>query len=90
MYVEFQVPQNLAHPYPVVMIHGGSQTGTNFTGTPDGREGWAQYFLRRGYAVYMVDQVGAGRAAQWSEAERAGHGRQSLATRTTLRRAGTL
>src|SRR5260370_29620878 len=36
MYVEFQVPQKVAHPYPVVMIHGGSQTGTNFTGTPDG------------------------------------------------------
>ena len=39
MYVEYQVPQRLAHPYPVVMIHGGSQTGTNFTGTPDGRDG---------------------------------------------------
>ena len=68
MYVEYQVPQKLAHPYPVVMIHGGSQTGTNFTGTPDGREGWAQYFLRRGYAVYVVDQVARGRAAQWSQA----------------------
>src|ERR1700733_12654154 len=45
MYVEYQVAQRLAHPYPVVMIHGGSQTGTNFTGTPDGRDGWAQYFL---------------------------------------------
>src|SRR5215470_9304784 len=63
-----QVPQRLAHPYPVVMIHGGSQTGTNFTGTPDGRDGWAQYFLRRGYAVYVVDQVARGRAAQWSQA----------------------
>ena len=51
MYVEYQVPQRLTHPYPVVMIHGGSQTGTNFTGTPDGRDGWAQYFLRRCYAV---------------------------------------
>jgi pimeloyl-ACP methyl ester carboxylesterase len=68
MYVEFQIPEHLAHPYPVVMIHGGSQTGTNFTGTPDGREGWAQYFLRRGYAVYVVDQVARGRAAQWSQA----------------------
>jgi len=68
MYVEFQVPRKLAHPYPVVMIHGGSQTGTNFTGTPDGREGWAQYFLRRGYTVYVVDQVARGRAAQWSQA----------------------
>jgi pimeloyl-ACP methyl ester carboxylesterase len=68
MYVEFQVPQKTAHPYPVVMIHGGSQTGTNFTGTPDGREGWAQYFLRRGYVVYVVDQVARGRAAQWAQA----------------------
>jgi pimeloyl-ACP methyl ester carboxylesterase len=49
-----------------VMVHGGSQTGTNFTGTPDGREGWAQYFVRRGYAVYIVDQVGRGRSAYWA------------------------
>jgi pimeloyl-ACP methyl ester carboxylesterase len=67
MYVEFQIPYRLASPYPVVMIHGGNQTGTNFTGTPDGRDGWAQYFLRRGYAVYVVDQVARGRAAQWSQ-----------------------
>src|SRR5690349_12810951 len=65
MYVEFQIPEKLEHRYPVVMIHGGSQTGTNFTGTPDGREGWAQYFLRRGYAVYVVDQVARGRSAHW-------------------------
>jgi pimeloyl-ACP methyl ester carboxylesterase len=49
------------------MVHGGSQSGSNFTGTPDGREGWAQYFLRRGYAVYVVDQVGRGRAAHRPE-----------------------
>lgn len=69
MYVEYQIPRQVEHPFPVVMIHGGSQTGTNFTGTPDGREGWAQYFLRRGYAVYVVDQVARGRAAQWSQAD---------------------
>jgi pimeloyl-ACP methyl ester carboxylesterase len=66
MYVEYQIPEKVEHPYPVVMIHGGSQTGTNFTGTPDGREGWAQHFLRKGYAVYVVDQVARGRAAHWS------------------------
>jgi pimeloyl-ACP methyl ester carboxylesterase len=68
MYVEFQIPYRVAHPYPVVMIHGGGQTGTNFTGTPDGRDGWAQYFLRRGYSVYVIDQVARGRAAEWSQA----------------------
>ena len=67
MYVEYQIPQTLEQPYPIVMIHGGGQTGTNFTGTPDGREGWAQYFLRRGYAVYVVDQVARGRAANWGQ-----------------------
>jgi pimeloyl-ACP methyl ester carboxylesterase len=66
MYVEFWIPETLRHPYPVVMIHGGSQTGTNFTGTPDGREGWAQYFLRRGHAVYVADQVARGRSPHWS------------------------
>jgi pimeloyl-ACP methyl ester carboxylesterase len=66
MYVEYMIPQRQRHPYPIIMVHGGSQTGTNFTGTPDGREGWAQYFVRRGYAVYVVDQVARGRAAHWS------------------------
>jgi pimeloyl-ACP methyl ester carboxylesterase len=66
MYVEYMIPARQRHPYPIVMVHGGSQTGTNFTGTPDGREGWAQFFVRRGYAVYVVDQVARGRAAYWS------------------------
>ena len=69
MYAEFWIPQNLRQPYPIVMIHGGSQTGTNFTGTPDGREGWAQYFLRRGHAVYVVDQVARGRSAHFSQSQ---------------------
>ena len=63
LYAEFQIPSKIAHPYPIVMIHGGGQTGTNFSGTPDGREGWAQFFLRQGYAVYVLDQPGRGRAA---------------------------
>jgi pimeloyl-ACP methyl ester carboxylesterase len=67
VYVEYMIPERLLHPYPVVMVHGGNQTGTNFTGTPDGREGWAQYFVRRGYAVYVVDQVARGRSAYWSQ-----------------------
>jgi pimeloyl-ACP methyl ester carboxylesterase len=67
MYVEYMIPARRSHPYPIVMVHGGSQTGTNFTGTPDGREGWVQYFVRRGYAVYVVDQVARGRAAYWSQ-----------------------
>jgi pimeloyl-ACP methyl ester carboxylesterase len=63
IYAEFQIPAVQNHRYPILMIHGGNQTGTNFTGTPDGREGWAQFFLRQGYAVYVMDQAGRGRSA---------------------------
>src|SRR5215470_7798506 len=62
-FVEFQIPQRQTHPYPIVMIHGGGQTGSGWISTPDGREGWAQYFLRRGYAIYVVDRVARGRSA---------------------------
>jgi pimeloyl-ACP methyl ester carboxylesterase len=62
LYAEYQIPAKQRHPYPIVMVHGRDQTGTNFTGTPDGREGWAQYFLHQGYAVYVVDTPGRGRA----------------------------
>jgi pimeloyl-ACP methyl ester carboxylesterase len=63
MYVQYQIPAELRSPYPVVMVHGGSQTGQQWWQTPDGREGWAQFFLRRGFAVYVVDQVARGRSA---------------------------
>src|SRR5262252_3084938 len=62
MYIEVRIPANQTKPYPIIMVHGGTMSGTNFTGTPDGREGWAQYFVRQGYAVYVVDQPGRGRS----------------------------
>ena len=62
MYVEVRIPAKQTHPHPIIMVHGGTMSGTNFTGTPDGREGWAQYFVRQGYAVYVVDQPGRGRS----------------------------
>ncbi len=62
MYVQYQVPAKRRFPYPIVMIHGGGQTGVNFIATPDGRRGWADYFLAQGYAVYVADQPGRGRS----------------------------
>jgi pimeloyl-ACP methyl ester carboxylesterase len=67
MFVQYQVPENRTQPYPVVMWHGGGQTGTNFMGTPDGREGWANYFLRQGYVVYIVDQPGRARSGFFTD-----------------------
>jgi pimeloyl-ACP methyl ester carboxylesterase len=67
MFVQYQVPQNRTQPYPVVMWHGGGQTGTNFLATPDGRPGWADYFLRQGYTVYVVDQPARARSGYFTE-----------------------
>lgn len=66
MYVEKFIPVEQRHPYPVVMFHGGGQTGANYTGTPDGRRGWAHDFLREGYAVYVIDQPERGRSGHSS------------------------
>jgi len=62
MYVEYWIPQDLRQPWPLVMVHGGGGQGLDFLGTPDGREGWAHWFVRRGHAVYVVDRPGLGRA----------------------------
>ena len=68
MFVQFQIPQARKHKYPIIMIHGGGQTGTNFLGTPDGQPGWAEYFLRQGYTVYVVDQPGRARSGYFTDA----------------------
>ena len=39
MYVEFRIPAAQTHRYPIVMVHGGTRSGTTYTGTPDGRTG---------------------------------------------------
>jgi pimeloyl-ACP methyl ester carboxylesterase len=63
MYVEKWMPKEIKHPFPLVLIHGAAQTATNWMMTPDGRKGWAEYFLDLGYVVYMVDQPARGRSA---------------------------
>jgi len=61
MYVQYMVPAKIKGP-PVVMVHGFNHTGVTYETTPDGREGWATYFVRHGYPVYIVDQAGRGRS----------------------------
>jgi pimeloyl-ACP methyl ester carboxylesterase len=68
MYVEVLVPKEVRRPYPLVLIHGAAQTATNWMGTPDGRKGWADWFVEQGYVVYMVDQPARGRSA-WHAAD---------------------
>lgn len=63
MYVERWRPRRITQPYPLVLIHGAAQTATNWMQTPDGRKGWAEHFLDKGYEVYLVDQAARGRSA---------------------------
>ena len=63
MYVRYWKPAKPRRMPPVIMVHGAADTGSMFETTPDGREGWATYFLRKGGAdVYVIDHVGRGRS----------------------------
>jgi pimeloyl-ACP methyl ester carboxylesterase len=63
MYVQYQIPQaKKRRAYPVVLVHGGAHTGKTYEETPDGRMGWAEYFVRHGIATYVVDHSGRGRS----------------------------
>ncbi|HSV46116.1 MAG TPA: hypothetical protein VLJ58_10020, partial [Ramlibacter sp.] len=62
MYVEYRIPRDLRQPWPIVLIHGGGGQGLDYLATPDGRPGWVSWFLDQGYAVYLVDRHGHGRA----------------------------
>src|SRR5260370_26099095 len=44
------------------MIHGANSTGSVWESTPDGRDGYQTIFLRRGFAVYVVDFPRRGKA----------------------------
>jgi pimeloyl-ACP methyl ester carboxylesterase len=61
MYVQYQVPAS-ARRLPLIFVHGGAGTGHVWETTPDGREGFQTIFLRRGFAVYIVDAPRGGRS----------------------------
>ena len=54
VYVEKLEPQSVTQPFPIVFVHGGGMTGTNFLNTPDGRPGWADEFMNAGFVVRSV------------------------------------
>ena len=52
--ITYLIPQHRTGA-PIVLIPGFGLSSSIYLSTPDGREGWAQYFARRGFPVYVMD-----------------------------------
>jgi pimeloyl-ACP methyl ester carboxylesterase len=61
MYVQYLIPEQIRHPLPVVLVHGGGGQMTHYMGL-DGNASWAHYYIQAGYQVYLVDRPGHGRS----------------------------
>lgn len=71
-FVFYQIPKGYQPgrngKWPIILVHGSEQTGANYLGTPDGRPGWAWYFVSKGWPVYVIDQPGHGKSGYFPEA----------------------
>ena len=63
VYAFYQVPVD-ARPLPIVMLHGAGQSAKSWETTADGREGFQNIFLRRGFSTYLIDQPRRGDAGR--------------------------
>ena len=62
MYVQYFIPQDQKGALPLLMWHGGGLSGVTYETTPDGREGWLNYFIKKGWPVFNSDAVERGRS----------------------------
>jgi len=62
-YVFYQIPVN-ARKLPLLLWHGFGQFSKTWETTPDGREGYQNIFLRRGFSTYLLDQPRRGNAGR--------------------------
>ena len=63
IYVHYQIPADGVRHFPLTLVHGCCLTGKSWESTPDGRMGWDEFFARKGYPVYVIDQSWRGRSA---------------------------
>lgn len=61
--VSYQIPAG-AKKSALVFLHGAGQSMRTWQTTPDGRDGFQNIFLARGYPVYLVDQPRRGDAGR--------------------------
>jgi pimeloyl-ACP methyl ester carboxylesterase len=62
MYAQYFLVKNRHGSVPLLLWHGGGMTGVTYETTPDGRPGWLNYFIRKGWDVYNSDAVERGRS----------------------------
>jgi hypothetical protein len=62
MYVQYQKPLIRRGNFPLVIVHGCCLSSKSWQTTPDGRMGWDEYFVRRGFDTYLADQVSRARS----------------------------
>ena len=61
-YVQWFRPARQATARGLLFVHGGGLSGAMWETTPDGRPGWLELFLRRGFPVFVIDNAERGRA----------------------------
>lgn len=86
MFVQYVLPAERRHAHPIVMVHGGGGQGTDWLETPDGRDGWVDYFVADGWDVYVVDRPGHGRSQSNASC---GDGRVGVANSAIISRLAT-
>jgi pimeloyl-ACP methyl ester carboxylesterase len=66
MYVQYFLQQKARGKVPLLLWHGGGLTGVTYETKPDGQPGWFNYFLRKGWDIYLSDAVERGRSG-WTD-----------------------
>ncbi len=59
--VFYQIPEE-DNGNPIIYLHGYRQSRMCWMTTPDGREGFSDLFLKKGYSAFLVDQPRRGEA----------------------------
>jgi len=62
-YCFYQIPAK-SKKFSLIFLHGYGQSGKSWETTPDGRDGFQNIFLQKGYKTFIVDQPRRGRAGR--------------------------
>ena len=88
MYVEYQIPARVRHPYPIVLVHGGGGQGTDWMCTPDGRPAGPRCWCRKAtrFTLSIAPAMAARRIIRISTARSRSRTSRSIRSRACSRR----